>query len=296
MSQFSSYSEQCKNWVNHGINNYLDARLPNDELLSKCIRYCTLNRGKRIRAMLVHAACILAGGKPDDALAAACSVEFLHSYSLVHDDLPAMDDDDLRRGQPSCHKKFGEAHAILAGDALQALAFEVIATSPRLNDSLRIAQIGTLARAAGCQGMIAGQSMDIALTDKYKEPSVANIEAMHKGKTGALINASLEMGSYTTTDGDKIQEALKRYGDAIGLAFQVQDDILDITADTKTLGKPQGSDKEKEKVTYVSLMGIEGASRHLLILLNEANKALESFGDEADPLRWLAHFTVTRDK
>lgn len=294
MSQFQAYNDQCKDWVNTGLNRYLDARLSNNCLLAEPIHYSVLNGGKRIRAMLVHAACLLASGNVENALSAACAVEFLHSYSLVHDDLPAMDDDDFRRGKPSCHKAFGEASAILTGDALQALAFEILATSPRLNEELRLHQVTALAKAAGCQGMIAGQSLDMALTGCATKATLETLETMHEGKTGALICASLAMGAYAANAEHKIHEALAVYGKAIGLAFQVQDDILDETSDSEILGKPQGSDKEKGKATYVSLLGIEGASRYLLTLLNQANEALSDFKSEADPLRWLARYIVDR--
>ena len=294
MNYFQSYHEGCKNWVNTGLNNYLAARLSTNPLIAEPIRYSVLNGGKRIRAMLVHAACLLASGNTDDALSAACSVEFLHSYSLVHDDLPAMDDDDFRRGNPSCHKAFGEASAILAGDALQALAFEVIATSPRLTEKARLYQITELAKAAGCQGMILGQSMDMLLTGQAEKVTLEVLETMHEGKTGALICASLSMGAYAANAPDAIQETLSIYGKAIGLAFQVQDDILDETSNTETLGKPKGSDKEKGKATFVSLMGVEGAGRYLSTLLDQANTALAPFKSEADPLRWLAKYIVGR--
>jgi len=294
LTDFQAYSTHCKQWVEDGIKSYLASRLTTQSTLIEAMRYSVLNGGKRIRAMLVHGACMLASGEIDFSLPAACAVEFIHSYSLIHDDLPVMDDDDIRRGKPSCHKVFGEAVAILAGDAMQSLAFEILATSTKLEPELKLQQIASLAKAAGAQGMAGGQAIDIAMTGFSTSTSINDLEAMHLGKTGALISASLSLGAYAASADNGLHAALATYGRAIGLAFQVQDDILDIISDSETLGKPQGSDKSQQKTTYVSLMGLEKAGIYLGTLLEEANDTLANFKSEANPLRWVANYITSR--
>jgi geranylgeranyl diphosphate synthase type II len=222
-------------------------------------------------------------------------VELIHAYSLVHDDLPAMDDDDLRRGQPTTHIAFDEACAILAGDGLQALAFEVLAEA-RLNPQdaeTRLAMVTALARAAGSAGMVGGQAIDLEAVGRRIDQ--AALETMHRHKTGALIEASVRLGALASGQADAERlEALARYAGAIGLAFQVQDDILDVESDTATLGKTQGKDQAHDKPTYPALLGLEAAKAYALALRDQALAALEGFGEGAEPLRELARYIVER--
>jgi geranylgeranyl pyrophosphate synthase len=265
------------------------------ESMQEAMRYSVFNGGKRVRPVLVYMVNQALGGKLDDADCAACAIEALHSYSLVHDDLPAMDDDDLRRGKPTCHIAFDEATAILAGDALQCIAFEWLSqTHPNLTIGQQLSAINVLARCAGDSGMVAGQAFDLANVGKTL--TLEQLQQMHAHKTGALINAAIELGTLTvTTDvSQSVRDALMAYGNAIGLAFQVQDDILDIVGDTETLGKPQGSDIDAHKPTYPSLLGIDGAQQKLAQLHQQAITALEPLGENAQALRNLADYIVER--
>ncbi|MGE6605583.1 (2E,6E)-farnesyl diphosphate synthase [Halomonas sp. NPDC076908] len=259
--------------------------------LEAAMRHGLLAGGKRLRPLLVY----MAGhalGADDDALdAPAAAIELIHAYSLIHDDLPAMDDDDLRRGQPTVHKAFDEASAILAGDALQALAFEVLASSahPRLGSLVH-----TLAVASGRDGMVAGQALDLDAVGGH--PDVEALAHMHAHKTGALIVAAVRMGGLVAVDKDDPRlSALIRYARAIGLAFQIHDDILDVTGDTVTLGKTSGADAARAKPTYPSLLGLEGAQRKAHSLIDEAIAALAPLGERAAPLADLAHYMIERD-
>jgi len=254
------------------------------------------NGGKRIRAILVYAAydALQSSGDARDLDRIACSIEMIHSYSLVHDDLPAMDDDDLRRGQPSCHKAYDEPTAILVGDGLQARAFELIADASGFGELQRIAMIKTLARASGLQGMVGGQAIDITCVGTSL--SLEQLRKMHALKTGALIRAALAMGGIAGNASNLQLEALDAYGSNIGLAFQVVDDILDVEGDTATLGKTQGKDADANKPTYVKLMGLEGAKDEAQRLLEEALTALNGFGESANHLRDLARYIVERDR
>ncbi|PWV78851.1 farnesyl diphosphate synthase [Halomonas sp. A11-A] len=259
--------------------------------LDAAMRHGVLVGGKRLRPVLVYAAG-RALGAADDALdAPAMAIELVHAYSLVHDDLPAMDDDDLRRGQPTVHKAYDEATAILAGDALQALAFEVLArsTHPRL-----AAMLVTLAEAAGRDGMVAGQALDLAAVGGH--PDVAALAIMHGHKTGALIRAAVRLGGLVAVaEGDPRLAALDDYARAIGLAFQIHDDVLDVTGDTATLGKASGADAARDKPTYPSLLGLEGARARAGELVEEALAALAPLGDGAIPLKALARYMIERD-
>ncbi|MEJ6812311.1 MAG: polyprenyl synthetase family protein, partial [Oceanospirillaceae bacterium] len=225
----------------------------------------------------------------------AAAVEAMHAYSLIHDDLPAMDDDALRRGQPSCHIAFDEATAILAGDALQALAFELLASAqgPHMSAQQCLAMVICLAQAAGAEGMVAGQMLDMAAA--HDAVSLAQLERLHSLKTGALIVASIEIGALAQGQvSDEQRLHLRSYGQAIGLAFQVQDDILDIEGETATLGKAQGSDLMNDKSTYPALLGMTAAKQRLLELHQQAQESVAEFGAAAQPLVWLADFIVTR--
>jgi farnesyl diphosphate synthase len=227
--------------------------------------------------------------------APACAVELLHAYSLIHDDLPAMDDDDLRRGKPSCHKAYDEATAILAGDALQSLAFRVISAPSQRGTPAkqRIELIHCFADASGSMGMCGGQALDLEAEDATL--TLKDLEAVHLKKTGALIRASVQMGALSAPDVDEeLVDNLDRYARSVGLAFQIRDDILDIEGDTQTLGKPQGSDVAQHKSTYPALLGLQ-ESKDLADELNRtAQASIRALGDEANPLRWLADFAVSR--
>jgi farnesyl diphosphate synthase len=265
--------------------------------LHRAMRYAVLGNGKRMRPLLVYATGATLG-IPREALdGPACAVELVHAYSLVHDDLPAMDDDDLRRGQPTCHKAFGEATAILAGDALQALAFHVLAHDRAMlaTPLNRIRMIDTLAVASGSRGMAGGQALDLAAVGRSL--NLAELENMHIHKTGALIRACVVLAALSGPEVDGgLVERLDHYARRIGLAFQVQDDILDIEGATEVIGKPQGSDLARDKPTYPNLLGLEGARRVAAELHTEALASLEPLGQAAEPLRYMADYITQRDR
>jgi len=250
--------------------------------------------GKRIRPIMVYAAAdaITPQANIDAIDHVACAIEMIHTYSLIHDDLPAMDDDDLRRGRASCHKAFDEATAILAGDALHSRAFELLAIAPGLSAEQRVKMIEILAAAAGPIGMVGGQSIDIGATGS--EINLSQLQTMHEMKTGALIRAALALGGITSGASHVQLTALDDYGRHIGLAFQVADDILDVESDSATLGKTQGKDAEANKPTYVKLMGLEGAKSEAQRLLAEALSSLNCFSESADHLRDLARYIIER--
>lgn len=282
------------------IDRTIDAaltQLTNSEAtLVEAMRYSLLNGGKRIRPILVYASALAVGGKLTTATdQVASALEFIHAYSLIHDDLPAMDDDDLRRGKPTCHIAFTEATAILAGDALQSLAFQNLANAQELDSDTRLQLVQRLAHASGAQGMVGGQAIDLASVNKTLD--LQQLQHMHNLKTGALISASVLMGAMSTTLASSAQlTALETFADAIGLAFQVQDDILDVTADTTVLGKQQGADVALNKPTYVALLGLEGAQHKARELHLQALAALDGFGEQADILRHLSAYIVERNK
>ncbi len=256
------------------------------------MRYSALNGGKRVRATLVFAAAQAISEKPAPSIEhIACAVELIHAYSLVHDDLPAMDNDSLRRGQPTCHIAFDEATAILVGDALQTLAFECLAMAD-IGSEQRCESILTLTRASGAAGMVAGQDMDLAA--EGKQISLQELESLHRHKTGALIRASVQLGAIATAATAEQKIALDSYAAAIGLAFQVQDDILDIESSTEELGKQQGADLALNKSTYPSLLGLENARQRAQHLYDDAIRALTLFDHRADPLRLLARYIIER--
>ena len=279
-------------------DNTLTERLPEGttepERLHQAMRYSVLGGGKRIRPALTMAAATAVGGHPEQALVAACAVELIHAYSLIHDDLPAMDDDELRRGRPTTHIRFDEATAILAGDALQALAFEWLASDRTLAAETRLTMIQRLAAASGSTGMVGGQAIDLGAVGQ--QLSLAQLEQMHRRKTGALIEACVHLGILSVSDGRQRedQEQLVSYARAIGLAFQVQDDLLDIEGETSVIGKPQGSDQARSKPTYPALMGVDEARQYLATLLEQCRHSLADFGPEADALRGMAEFVVSR--
>jgi geranylgeranyl pyrophosphate synthase len=263
--------------------------------LHRAMRYAVLGGGKRLRPLLVYAAGLAFGAVPERLDASAAAVEIIHAYSLVHDDLPAMDDDNLRRGRPTCHIVFGEAMAILAGDALQARAFEVLANDPALaaNPVNHLAMLRTLAGACGSHGMAGGQAFDLAAVGKRL--SANELERMHVHKTGALIRASVRLGALAAGCSDEpTLAALETYGHSVGLAFQIRDDLLDIEADTKQLGKTAGKDVAANKPTYPAILGIDASRAELASLTTRALDALAGFDARADCLRGLARFVAAR--
>lgn len=288
-----AFLQQCQQRVNQSLQQQLAQQSPCARL-SEAMTYATLGGGKRIRPVLAYAAVLAVGGELEAADSAACAVELIHNYSLVHDDLPAMDDDDLRRGKATVHKAFDEATAILVGDALQSLAFQMLSSSQNVGSPQnQLRMIALLSEAAGVLGMVAGQALDFEATGQDVGP--LELEKMHNLKTGALIEASVLMGalSYTETDESQLA-ALSEYASGIGLAFQVQDDILDETGDTQTLGKPQGSDRLQNKPTYVTLLGLSAARDKASELATQAIRALDGFSAQADHLRGLASYIVNR--
>ena len=294
-----SFSERLADYqarVEAALDRWLPTLTEEPSSLHEAIRYAVFAGGKRIRPVLVYAGGEAFNVKPAALDGCACAVEMIHTYSLIHDDLPAMDDDDLRRGRLTCHKAYNEATAILAGDALQSLAFQVLAEDPVITAPAeqRLKMIHTLALAAGPDGMTGGQAIDLDAEDKTL--SLEQLQTMHSRKTGALIRASVELGALCSGQADEQRfHGISRYADCIGLAFQIHDDVLDIESDTETLGKPQGSDLEKNKATYPNLLGLAGAKQAARDLLDEALNHLSGFGENADMLRELAIYIVERN-
>jgi geranylgeranyl diphosphate synthase type II len=298
LDQFIHQSQQR---INTALQNRLGLR-PNRSLpVHQAMNYSLMAGGKRIRPLLAFASAHAIGYDAAQQPATvdlldniACALECIHTYSLIHDDLPAMDDDALRRGKPSCHVAFDEATAILAGDALQSLAFELLSNNSKTNPSISLALVQLLSRAAGDAGMVAGQDIDIQAANKVVELSY--LKNMHQHKTGALIKASVQMGATAIASSNAKQiQSLGDYADAIGLAFQVQDDILDVISDTSTLGKQQGADKSLNKPTYVSLLGLDGAKQKASNLHQQALDSISSFDESADTLRQLSDYIVSRN-
>ncbi len=289
------YLSFCQNRVEKALED----RLPSGQLLPQklhqAMRYSVLNGGKRMRPMLAYCTGKTLGIDPEALDGPACAVEFIHVYSLIHDDLPAMDDDDLRRGKATCHVAFDEATAILAGDALQALAFEILAHDSSIMTTAegRLKMIIALAKASGSQGMVGGQAID--LQSVGTRLNLPELENMHIHKTGALIRASVNMATLAKTDIDpNVATKLDHYAKCIGLSFQVKDDILDEESDTATLGKTQGKDKDNDKPTYPALLGLAGAKQKAQELHEKALDSLSIFGKDADLLRDLSLYIIQR--
>jgi farnesyl diphosphate synthase len=260
----------------------------------EAMRYSSLGGGKRLRAFFVLASATLFKVSPTSALRVASAIEFVHAYSLIHDDLPAMDDDDLRRGKPSCHKQFDEATAILAGDALQALAFEVLAQEATHGDpAVRAALVSELAKAAGAQGMVGGQMLDL-LAETEPDLSIGAITRLQRLKTGALISFSCTAGAILGKAAEPSRVALAAYAHDLGLAFQIVDDLLDVEGDPAELGKATQKDANAGKATFVSILGLERARSQAALLAQQAATHLEPFGGPADLLKQAAKFVVTR--
>ena len=294
---FSQFVADCRHRVDSALQNLLPVTMGAGERLRDAMRYSLFNGGKRVRPILVYASGLAVGGALSPAQQAsldtiACALECIHAYSLVHDDLPAMDDDDLRRGKPTCHIAFDEATAILAGDALQTLAFELLSEAPHLDDACKITLLQQLTRASGVRGMVLGQSIDLAAVNHQLD--LTQLETMHRHKTGALISASVAMGAIACGADEPRLHALDTYAAAIGLAFQVQDDILDVITDTATLGKQQGADIARNKPTYVSLLGLDNARAKARELHQQALAALTEFDQRAQPLRALSAYIIER--
>ncbi len=297
MSDFTERLQIYQKSIETALDRWLPASAIQPEKLHEAMRYSVLGNGKRIRPVILYATGEAFGIDLGALDGPACAVEIIHAYSLIHDDLPAMDDDDLRRGRPTCHRAYDDATAILAGDALQALAFHILAHDPQItvNDHQRLGMIETLAIASGSRGMAGGQAIDLASVGKAL--SIAELENMHIHKTGALIRASAELGALSVADVDpELLKLISQYSKCIGLAFQIKDDILDIESDTETLGKPQGSDMAMNKPTYPNLLGLDGAKKAANDLHSKALKCLDAFDEKADMLRSIADYIVKRNK
>ncbi len=297
MFDLKAYLKAKQNTVNAALRKFWDNIEPYPTLLVQAMRYSVEAGGKRLRPILCIAASEVVGGSEADAMPAACALELIHTYSLIHDDLPAMDDDDLRRGKPTCHKAFNEATAILAGDALQAGAFELLAAAGRNqpgNASKWLEVIYLIAGAAGYSGMVQGQMMDIS--SEGKEISLEALETLHRLKTSALIEASVQAGAILGGGNPKEITALGAYGRYAGLAFQVADDILNVEGTPEMLGKPVGSDRDHQKATGPSLMGLEQTKARAGELIDSALKELRIFGKKGEPLAALARYILERKK
>ena len=263
--------------------------------LHEAMRYSVLGGGKRIRPALLFATARTLGLKEDEVEAAACAVELIHVYSLVHDDLPAMDDDDLRRGRTTCHKAFDEATAILVGDSLQPLAFQLLARDAALpaDPAIRLRLVDLLSEASGTLGMAGGQAIDLEI--QGQQPDIGQVEDLHARKTGAIIRASVLMAAECVPQLDpRLYSGLNVFATAIGLAFQIQDDLLDVLGDVSTLGKATGADRERDKPTHPALIGIQASQERVNLLHRQALDALEPFAERAAPLRSLANWLLSR--
>jgi farnesyl diphosphate synthase len=291
--------DQALAFAAESVERTMDRLLPSGDegeaRLFEAMRYSSLGGGKRLRAFFVLAGATLFKVAAQPALRTASAVEFVHAYSLIHDDLPAMDDDDLRRGKPSSHKQFDEATAILAGDALQALAFEVLAHDETHGDpAVRAALVTELARASGAHGMVGGQMLDLLAESQRGERSIGAITRLQRLKTGALISFSCTAGAILGKASDHPRAALSAYAHDLGLAFQISDDLLDVEGNAADLGKTPGKDAQAGKATFVSILGVERARAQASLLARQAAAHLDSFGEAADLLRQAADFVVAR--
>lgn len=283
----------CKAAIEEAIRRYLPSESPIAQSLVEAMGHAALGGGKRLRPLFVCAACTDLGGSLEDALAPACAVEFMHAYSLIHDDLPAMDDDALRRGLPSCHVVYGEATAILAGDALQALAFETLAKAPVADPELCLAAVRRFAGACGWAGLVGGQSFDLA--SEGKPLQVSQLRKLHGAKTGALIRVAVELGALFAGADEERLALVGEFAGRIGLAFQIMDDVLDVTQSSETLGKPAGSDTRANKSTFPGVMGVEPAREQAGLLLDEALAILKKADLHDGRLAELGRLSVDRD-
>ena len=296
MFDLTVYIDNKNQQINVALEKILHASIPSEPIV-EAMKYSLMAGGKRIRPVLCLAAAEAVGGKPQAVLPAACALEIVHTYSLIHDDLPAMDNDDLRRGKPTCHVAFDEATAILAGDALLTLAFQVLSsvqstTGNQASDWLKVIHI--ISTAAGYRGMIRGQMLDMAAEGQHLR--VDELKSMHALKTGALIEASLLCGALLAGARKRQRGILKTYAHSIGLAFQVTDDILNVEGNPKIMGKAVGTDELREKSTYPAILGLERSRQFAKNLVDEALQALEDFDKKADPLRALATYIIDRKR
>lgn len=289
---FKAQIEKYCDAVNAELMKYIPEANDGQRDVTKAMRYSLSNGGKRLRPIFVLEFCRMCGGDVNKALPYACAIEYIHTYSLIHDDLPCMDNDDMRRSKPSCHKMYGEATALLAGDALLTHAFEICSAS-ELSDSQNLRAVSLLSQNAGVGGMIGGQVIDL----KYEQsdPSVSDILTVHRLKTGALISAACILGCIAADADDEKIALASRYAYMIGTAFQIRDDLLDIMGDEEKLGKPVGSDADNDKTTYVTLVGADRAQQDVKTLTDKAVEILDSFGDN-DFMKTLSEYLVNREK
>ncbi len=296
MPQFEQTLQHYQDEINTALLRFLPSKTQIPRKLHEAMHYVTFNGGKRVRPVLVYATGESLNTPLETLHAAAAAIEMIHAYSLVHDDLPAMDDDDLRRGKPTCHKKYDEATAILTGDALLTLAFDILsdATHHPAPAQKRVEMLSLLAKASGNTGMVGGQAIDLDAVGVSL--TIEQLKQMHAKKTGALIRASVLLGASAANANKTQTDCLLTYANAIGLAFQIRDDILDIEGDTATIGKTQGADIAKNKPTYPALLGLDGAKQAAQELHETALDALQNFDKKADTLRQLSAYIVKRDK
>jgi len=288
----SKYLEERRALIESALETHVPSDTGHAGILHEAMRYSLFAGGKRLRPILTLAAAEAVGGDISAALNAACAIECIHTYSLIHDDLPALDNDDLRRGRATCHRVYGEAMAILAGDALLTSAFEIILRPPAADAAAMVKVIREVACGSGCAGMIGGQVVDII--SEGKEISYPELEYIHTHKTGRLILASVRCGAILGGAGEEALSALTKYAEASGLAFQIHDDILDVEGSSEELGKPVGGDAEKGKATYPSLIGLAESKARADELMDSALKALDGLGDKAEPLRRIASYIISR--
>lgn len=293
MNSFTDYASELRSEVSEALDRYTRPRANYPESLRAAMRHSLLGAGKRLRPLLVLLASEACGGDRQRALPAACAVEMIHTYSLIHDDLPAMDNDDLRRGRPSCHARFGKATAILAGDALLAMAFEVLGRDTRPPHVAAIC-CADLGHAAGATALVGGQADDMAA--ELRGGDLKTLESIHRRKTGALINISLRLGGLVADASDQQLKALASYGDKLGLAFQIVDDILDLRGDEEAVGKRLGQDSARGKLTFPAMMGLEESERRAGELVTAAENVLQPLNDRAENLALLARYVVERSR
>ncbi|AJE03183.1 polyprenyl synthetase family protein [Geobacter pickeringii] len=294
--ELKSYLKERCTIVDNALERYLPAEDELPSSIHRSMRYSVFAGGKRVRPILMLAACEAVGGTIEDAMPAACAMEMIHTYSLIHDDLPAMDDDDFRRGRPTNHKVFGDAIAILAGDALLTEAFILMSSpeySARVGTERLLPVIREIGYCAGSRGMVGGQVVDME-SEGNKEIDLATVQYIHTHKTGALMKASVKAGAILGGADKKALEAMTKYGEAVGLAFQIADDILDIEGTTEQIGKDAGSDEARGKATYPAIMGLADSKRRAQELVDIALTAVEPFGAKAEPLREIARYIVSR--
>ena len=285
--------EEYTKMINSALEDYLPVAVDGQREVLRAMKYSLQNGGKRIRPILVLEFCKMCGGKAEDALPFACAIEYIHTYSLIHDDLPCMDDDDMRRGKPSCHMMFGQATALLAGDALLTHAFEAVASADLSEDKIAQA-VALLAQNAGVGGMIGGQVLDLKY-ESMADPTLSDIITVHKLKTGALISAACLLGCIAAGADEKALSAASNYAYALGIAFQIKDDLLDINGNEETLGKPVGSDAQQNKVTYVDLVGERKAQKDVERITEKALSHLSVF-DNTKFITELSEFLIDREK